>query len=204
MSSFISRVMDVENKLTATRGYGLAGDKLVDWDWYIHTTIYKEIKLVRTCCVAKGTKELYSGFCNGLCGKRILKKRRVDIGMCVIDSPCYIPETNTTLWINCTPSKNEKRSYPATWVMSEKISSKQNHALKTTEMCLERDLCTCMYVKCTRAWKAQQQIPVGTWSFRSPRKTPLLQTPVQAASLSPSDLPVKIKTSTALSLIKRR
>lgn len=32
MSSFISRVMDAENKLTATRGYGLAGDKLVDWD----------------------------------------------------------------------------------------------------------------------------------------------------------------------------
>ena len=146
MSSFISRVMDAENKLTATRGYGLAGDKLVDWDWYIHTTIYKEIKLVRTCCVAKGTKELYSGFCNGLYGKRILKKRRVDIGMCVIDSPCYIPETNTTLWINCTPSKNEKRSYPATWVMSEKISSKQNHALKTTNWNVSRERSVYLHV----------------------------------------------------------
>ena len=35
-----NRVTDVENKLMATTGEGVR-DKLRDWDWHIHTTIYK-------------------------------------------------------------------------------------------------------------------------------------------------------------------
>ena len=33
--------MDVENKLMVTGGKGEGRDKLEDWDWHIHTTIYK-------------------------------------------------------------------------------------------------------------------------------------------------------------------
>ena len=32
-----NRVTGVENKLMVTKG----GDKLGDWDWHIHTTVYK-------------------------------------------------------------------------------------------------------------------------------------------------------------------
>ena len=35
-----NRVIDVENKLMVTRGEG-ERDKLGDWDWHIHATIYK-------------------------------------------------------------------------------------------------------------------------------------------------------------------
>ena len=34
-----NRVTDIENKLMVTKREG--GDKLGDWDWHIHTTIYK-------------------------------------------------------------------------------------------------------------------------------------------------------------------
>ena len=38
-----SRVMDVENKLMATRehGWGEGRHKLGDWDWHIYTIIYE-------------------------------------------------------------------------------------------------------------------------------------------------------------------
>ena len=36
-----SRVTDVENKLIVTKGEGEERDKLGDWDWHIHATIYK-------------------------------------------------------------------------------------------------------------------------------------------------------------------
>ena len=38
-----NRVTDVENKLMVTKGgkQGWGRDKLGDWDWQIHTTIYK-------------------------------------------------------------------------------------------------------------------------------------------------------------------
>ena len=34
-----NRVTDVKNKLMVTKGE--RGDKLGDWDWHIHTTVYK-------------------------------------------------------------------------------------------------------------------------------------------------------------------
>ena len=36
-----NRVTDVENKLMVTKGDRGARNKLRDWDWNIHTTIYK-------------------------------------------------------------------------------------------------------------------------------------------------------------------
>ena len=36
-----NRVTDVENKLTVTGGGEGGRDKLEEWDWHIHTTIYK-------------------------------------------------------------------------------------------------------------------------------------------------------------------
>ena len=36
----INRITDVENKLMVTGGKGRK-DKLGDWDWNIHTTLYK-------------------------------------------------------------------------------------------------------------------------------------------------------------------
>ena len=36
-----NRVTDVENKLMVTMGERRGKDKLGDWDWHIHTTIYK-------------------------------------------------------------------------------------------------------------------------------------------------------------------
>ena len=36
-----NRVTNVENKLMVTRGKARGRDKLGDWDWHIHTTIYK-------------------------------------------------------------------------------------------------------------------------------------------------------------------
>ena len=36
-----NRVTDVENKLMVTKGARGGRDKLGDWDWHIHTTIYK-------------------------------------------------------------------------------------------------------------------------------------------------------------------
>ena len=35
-----NRLTDVENKLTVTKQGG-SRDKLGDWDWHIHTTLYK-------------------------------------------------------------------------------------------------------------------------------------------------------------------
>ena len=50
----------------------LAGrDKLGDWDWHIHTTIYK-IDNQQGPTVEH--RELYSIFCNNLNGKRIFEK----------------------------------------------------------------------------------------------------------------------------------
>ena len=52
-----------------------------------------------TLCNQKGPtvqyKELCSIFYNNLSGKRILK--RIDIFICINESLCCIPETNTTL-----------------------------------------------------------------------------------------------------------
>ena len=36
-----NRVTDAENKLMVTTGGKWGRDKLGDWDWHIHTTIYK-------------------------------------------------------------------------------------------------------------------------------------------------------------------
>ena len=36
-----NRVIDVENKLMVTKGERESRDKLGDWDWHVHTTIYK-------------------------------------------------------------------------------------------------------------------------------------------------------------------
>ena len=50
-----------------------------------------------TCCIAQGTLPI---LCNGLHGKRILKKkknRKVDICVCIIDSLCCTSETNATV-----------------------------------------------------------------------------------------------------------
>ena len=36
-----NRVTDVKNKLMVTKGERWGRDKLGDWEWHIHTTIYK-------------------------------------------------------------------------------------------------------------------------------------------------------------------
>ena len=51
-------------------------------------------------------RELCSIFCNNLIGKRIWK--RIHICICITESLCCTPETNTTLLINYTPIENKK------------------------------------------------------------------------------------------------
>ena len=37
----LNRVTAVENKLMVTKGERRGSDKLGDWDWHVHTTIFK-------------------------------------------------------------------------------------------------------------------------------------------------------------------
>ena len=77
-------VTNVENKLMVTEvGVGI--------NWKSGST-YTHYQLIRTYCTAQGTLFI---LCNGLYGKRVLK--RVDICICIADSLCCTPETNTTL-----------------------------------------------------------------------------------------------------------
>ena len=78
-----NRVTDVENLVIRCKACG-GGYKLEDWDWHIPTTVQN--------------RNLYSILCNGLYGKRILK--RVYIWICITNSLCCTPETNTRLKSN--------------------------------------------------------------------------------------------------------
>ena len=51
----------------------------------------------------------FTVLCNGLCGKRTFKKKKVEISICVIGSLCCTPETNTTLQSNYTPINIKKK-----------------------------------------------------------------------------------------------
>ena len=62
-----------------------------DWDLHIHTTIYK-----------LGNKYSVMTYMGKEC-------KRVDVRICITDSLCCIPETNTTLEINCRSIKVKKK-----------------------------------------------------------------------------------------------
>ena len=85
-----SRIKDIEDKLTVTRGWiREERDKLKDWDWERHTTI-KSITNKNLRC-SRGNSTQYSVMV--YMGKESLK--RVHIGMCITNSLCCTPETNT-------------------------------------------------------------------------------------------------------------
>ena len=72
----------------------------INWEFGIdvHTTIFK-INNQQGPTVQH--KERCSIFCNKLNGKRI--GERIDTCICITESLCCTPETNTTLLINYTP-----------------------------------------------------------------------------------------------------
>ena len=96
-----SRLTDLENELMVTRGWVGGGgwrDRVWVWDWHAHNAIFK-IDNQQGPTVQH--RELCSIFCNNLNGKRIWK--RLDTCICITESLCCTPETNTTLLINYTP-----------------------------------------------------------------------------------------------------
>ena len=85
------------------RIYGYQGEKRgrarsAVWDRHVYTTIFK-IDNQQGPTVQH--RELGSIFCNNRNGKRIWE--RIDICICISESLCCTPDTNTTLLINCTP-----------------------------------------------------------------------------------------------------
>ena len=68
------------------------GDTVGDWDGRMHTSIFK---IDNQHGPAIEHRELYLILCNDLYGKRTLK--RVDICICITESLCCTPDTNTTL-----------------------------------------------------------------------------------------------------------
>ena len=93
MNLFIKqRLMDVENNLWFPWRKGS-----IEMNWYIVTDIYTLlcIKWITSKDLLYSTGNSTSILCNEFHGKRIYK--RVDACICIIDSFCCIPETNTTL-----------------------------------------------------------------------------------------------------------
>ena len=88
----VSRVMDVE-KIMVSRSV-----KLGDWDWYIHTTLYKIISKNLLCSTGNSTQ--YSVM--AIWEKNLKKSGYADI----TESLCYTHETNTTLLISYTSIEN--------------------------------------------------------------------------------------------------
>ena len=92
---------DLENKLMVTYGKDLGErwNRMGVLDWHVHTATFKtENQQGLTVC----HNELCSIFCNKLNGKRIWK--RIDICVCITESLSCIPEANTTLLTNCSPT----------------------------------------------------------------------------------------------------
>ena len=70
----------------------VGGSKLGVWDWHVHTAVFKTDNQQGPTVQHR---DLYSIFCNNRNGKRIWKRR--DTCICITESFCCIPETNTTL-----------------------------------------------------------------------------------------------------------
>ena len=89
---------DLENKPMVTKGEKWGGRaKLGVWDWHIHTIIFK---IGTNKDLLYSTRELCSIFYNNLNGKEF--EKRIDTCICISESFCCTPETNTFL-INHTP-----------------------------------------------------------------------------------------------------
>ena len=85
---------DLGKELTVTRKEG-QGERLGVWALHVYAAIFK-ISAVTT---VEG-KELCSIFCNNLNRKKSLK---TDTHICMTESLCCMPETNTALLINYAP-----------------------------------------------------------------------------------------------------
>ena len=83
------RVMDVGNRLVVAKEE-LGGDKLGDWDWDIHATVYKIDN--KDLQYSTGNSIL----CNDL-SKNMCVCIDIEIYLYMTDSLRYTPETNTTL-----------------------------------------------------------------------------------------------------------
>ena len=86
-------VTDVENKFMVTREWGWGG---INWEIGIdiYTPLY--IKLITNKNLLYSTENSTQYSVMVYMGKES-KKKRVDIGICITDSLCCTPETNTTL-----------------------------------------------------------------------------------------------------------
>ena len=84
-------------------------DKSGAWDEHSHTTTYKQITS-KDLLYSTGNSTQYSV----ITYMRKKSVKRMNMCICITDSLCYIPETNTTLYINYIPKffliKKNKRS----------------------------------------------------------------------------------------------
>ena len=85
----------VHNGSVSRRIEGKESRKSIWWGWHVHTTIFK-IDNQQGSIVYH--RELCLVFCNNQNGKRFQKRI-----VCITESLCCTPETNTTLLINDDP-----------------------------------------------------------------------------------------------------
>ena len=63
----------------------------------------------------------------------------MDICICVTDSPCCMPETNTTLWVNYTSIKIFKKEVTMTFIFSTEGNAETLFKIERPGFCQPRD-----------------------------------------------------------------